>query len=78
MVNAYYGPSVLISKAMVERSDGYRDPHDEATAGHRTQTAHRVALMVLYKDFDVCTQPASITFKLCNNKLFLREIHPII
>lgn len=51
----------------------YRDPRDEATAGHRTRTAHRVALLVLYKDFDVA--PSQQASHLCNNKLCINVNH---
>ena len=59
------------------KSNGYgqfrfRDPRDPR-GGHRTKTAHRVALMVERKDFDVpSSQHAS---HLCNNRLCINANH---
>jgi len=51
----------------------YRDPRDASSAGHKTRTAHRVALMVHIADFDV---PASLQAShLCNNKLCINVDH---
>lgn len=51
----------------------FRDPRDPLTAGHRTRTSHRVALMVQLRDLDV---PASEQAShLCNNKLCINVQH---
>lgn len=51
----------------------FRDPRDPPTAGHKTRTSHRVALMVQLRDFNVpFSQQAS---HLCNNKLCINVQH---
>lgn len=51
----------------------YRDPRDAPASGHRTRGAHRIALMVKFRDFDV---PASLQAShLCNNRLCVNTDH---
>ena len=51
----------------------FKDPRDPPAAGHRTRTAHRVALMVAKGDFDL--PPSQQASHLCNNKLCVNVEH---
>lgn len=50
----------------------YKDPRDPPSAEHRNKTAHRVALMVAFKNFNVpSSQQAS---HLCDKKRYVQHL----
>lgn len=51
----------------------YRDPRDPVSKGHRTKTAHRVALLLKYRNFDV--QSYWHASHLCDNKWCINVDH---
>ena len=51
----------------------YRDNRDLATAGHRTRSIDRMALMVKARSLDI--QPEQQAGHLCNNKLCINADH---
>ena len=51
----------------------YKDPRDPPSAGHKTRTSHRIALLLHMKDFDIPSYLQSS--HLCNNKLCVNIRH---
>ena len=51
----------------------YKDPRDPESADHKTRSAHRMALLVKFRDLDV--PPKLHASHLCNNKICVNTDH---